>query len=171
MMQTKFLILLSFVFTLSLTPLWTACSNEDVPVPVEEPEEEPGAGQVSGSAPLVGTVWFCDTVVNNSGSDYLPFTVPEGSYVCLLSNGTVESDMPIFPEGTKYIIDHYLYIVTPAQAVYTITVIYSSMMGKITWLMFNYSGEAILVYLNSTGDSQSQGENNHGGGTVVPVGQ
>lgn len=169
-MKTRIIILLSLVFALSTTPLWTACSVEDVPVPVEEPVEEPGAGQVSGSAPLVGTVWFCDTVVNNSGSDYLPFTVPKGSYICLLSNGTVESDMPIFPEGTKYIIDNYLYIVTPAQAVYTITVIYSSMMGKITWLMFNYSSEAILVYLNSTDDSQSQGENNHGGG-IVPVGR
>ncbi len=42
--------------------------------------------------------------------------------------------------------------------------------NKITWLMFNYSSEAILVYLNSTDDSQSQGENNHGGG-IVPVGR
>ena len=165
MMQTKFLILLSFVFALSLTPLWTACSNEDVPVPVEEPEEEPGAGQVSGSAPLVGTVWFCDTVVDNSFSDYLPFTVPEGSYVCLLSNGTVESDMPIFPEGSTYDFDD---ITTPTKKW---GILIRQGYNWMSWIMYVSSLETITLYLTPIDDSQSQGENsNNGGGTVVPVG-
>jgi hypothetical protein len=170
MMQTKFLILLSFVFTLSLSPLWTACSNEDVPVPVEEPEEEPGAGQVSGSAPLVGTVWFCDTVVNHSGSAYWSDVIPEGSYVCLLSNGTVESDISIFPEGSTYDFDGASLIITTPAKKWRILI--RKGYNGMSWIMYVSSMETITLYLTPIDDSQSQGENsNNGGGTVVPVGQ
>lgn len=49
-MKTKFLTLLScFVFALSLAPLWTACSNEDVPV---VPEEEPIGGMGGEGFPV-----------------------------------------------------------------------------------------------------------------------
>ena len=169
MMQTKLLILLSFVFTLSLSPLWTACSVEDVPVPVEEPEEEPGAGQVSGYPSLFGTVWFCDTLVNNTGSAYWSDIIPEGSYVCLLSNGTVESDMPIFPEGTTYDFDGARLIITTPTKKWGILI--RQGYNWMSWIMYVSSLETITLYLTPIDDSQSQGENsNNGGGTVVPVG-
>ncbi len=165
-MKTKIIILLSFVFTLSLSPLWTACSVEDVPVPEEE---EPGAGQVSGYPSLFGTVWFCDTLVNNTGSAYWSDIIPKGSYVCLLSNGTVESDISIFPEGSTYDFDGARLIITTPTKKWGILI--RQGYNGMSWIMYVSSLETITLVLTPIDDSQSQGENNHGGGTIVPVGQ
>ena len=169
-MKTRIIILLSFVFALTTTPLWTACSVEDVPVPVEEPEEEPGAGQPSGRAPLFGVKWIC--VSPASSSDPLfSYTIPVGSYVCLQSDGTIDSDMPVFPKGSTYVnlMDAVLLVTTPNQTV-AISINYVKM-DEMEWWYPTMPSESITLRLKAADDSQYQNEtNNHGGGTIVPVG-
>ena len=157
-------LLYCFVFTLVATPLWTACSVEDVPVPEEE---EPGMYyQWSDTQPLVGTLWYCIDFENTLGH-FGSVDIPLDSYVYLSDIGKVLSNMSIFPQGTTYEIDNGIFITTPTRA-YKMVIEYVDR-DKMEWTTWLSQTELITLHLSTSSVSQQQGETNNGGGTIVPV--
>ena len=167
-MKTRIITLFScFVFALSLAPLWTACSVEDVPVPEEEPgtdQQRPGSYRPS----FVGTVWYCVSASSKSTVTFSPQTNPVGHYVLLKDNGILDSDMLLFPRGTTYKIEEEMLIITPTKT-YELTLMPVTDMNEMTWMLSD-STNTILLNFETSYHGPSQGENNNGGTTDEPVG-